>query len=81
MVALEEITRLIPDHTSLQQLRIREAEIRLSGLSSTASSLIAIIEKSAMFDQARFRSPVTQDVRAEAERFTISANIVAGQSK
>jgi general secretion pathway protein L len=78
---LDAVTRLVPDHTWLQQLRIQGREIRLTGLSDAASGLVGAIEGSALFSEARFRSPVTQDARAGKERFTLSATIANGADK
>ncbi len=73
---LDALTRLLPDDTWLQQLRINGEEVRLTGFSAAASSLIGLIEQSERFEGARFRSSVTRDARNKAERFTISAKIV-----
>ncbi len=73
---LDALTRLVPDDTWLQQLRINGDEVRLTGFSAAASSLIGLIEQSERFTEARFRSSVTRDARNKAERFTISAKIV-----
>lgn len=74
---LDEITRLLPDDTWLNQLQVTSGEIRLSGFSRGSSAIIAGIERSPMFAEARFRSPVTLDQRTGAERFTLSATINA----
>ena len=74
---VDALTRLLPDDTWLQQLRINGDEVRLTGFSAAASSLIGLIEQSERFSEARFRSSVTRDTRNKAERFTISAKIVA----
>ena len=76
---LDALSRLLPDGTWLQQLRINDDEVRLTGFSAAASSLIGVIEGSERFTEAQFRSSVTQDARTKAERFTISAKIVAGK--
>ncbi len=73
---LDALTRLLPDDTWLQQLRINRDEVRLTGFSAAASSLIGLIERSDRFTEARFRSSVTPDARTKAERFSISAKIV-----
>ncbi len=75
---LDALTRLLPDDTWLQQLRINGDEVRLTGFSAAASSLIGLIEGSEHFTAVRFRSSVTRDARTKAERFTISAKIVPG---
>ena len=72
---LDELTRLIPDHTWLQELRLQEKEVRLTGLSGGASDLVRVIEQSAYFSGARFLAPVTQDTRSGKERFTLSATV------
>jgi len=64
---LDALTRLLPDDTWLQQLRINGDEVRLTGFSAAASSLIGLIERSEQFTDARFRSSVTQDARNKAE--------------
>ena len=43
---LDALTRLLPDDTWLQQLRINGDEVRLTGFSAAASSLIGLIEQS-----------------------------------
>jgi general secretion pathway protein L len=78
---VDELTGLMPDGTWLQNLRVRDGEVRISGFSAAASSLIGVIERSPLFAEARFRSPVTQDTRVGAERFTISARIAGGAPK
>ena len=75
---LDALTRLLPDDTWIQQLRINGDEVRVTGFSAAASSLIGLIEQSARFTGARFRSSVTRDARTKSERFTISAKIVPG---
>ncbi len=75
---LDALTHLLPDDTWLQQLRINGDEVRLTGFSAAASSLIGLIEGSEHFTAVRFRSSVTRDARTKAERFTISAKIVPG---
>lgn len=76
---LNELTQLLPDSTWLNRLEIKEGEVHLQGISNAASSLIAPIERSEMFDDVRFRSPVTQDARSNRERFHLSAHIVQQQ--
>ena len=72
---LEEMTRILPDDTWLQRFQINDHEVRISGFSPSASKLVGLIEKSAFFERARFRSPVTQDQRTGMERFNLTADI------
>lgn len=74
---VNEISTLLPDTTWLQRLEIKKGEAHLRGVSDAATSLIAVIEASDMFEQVRFRSPVTQDRVTGGERFYVSAKIIA----
>jgi len=72
---LEELSKLIVDDTWLKHLKYSDGRLQILGESPTASSLISVLEESAMFNSVRFVSPVTQDKRTELERFQISAEI------
>ncbi len=76
---VNELSMLLPDTTWLQRLEVKNGEAHLRGVSDAATSLIAVIEESEMFDQVRFRSPVTRDRVTGGERFYVSATIVARQ--
>lgn len=75
---LNELTLLLPDNTWVEQLIVRDNEIQVRGQSRDATALIGIIENSALFSQAMFRSPVTPDRRTGADRFFLTAQIVRG---
>lgn len=74
---VNEISKLLPDTTWLQRLEVKNGEAHLRGVSSAATSLIAVIEGSNMFEEVRFRSPVTRDRATGGERFYVSARIIA----
>jgi len=78
---LDEMTGIIPDHTWVNRIDIGSGEIQLQGQSSAAAGLIALIEASPNFGGAQFRSPVTQIIRTDQERFHLSANILPGQDE
>ncbi len=78
---LDELTSILPDGTWLRQFKIKDRELRISGFSQAASNLIGLIEQSAMFENARFTSPVTQDRREGLERFNIAADLAQGGAK
>jgi len=69
---LNDVTRVVPDNSWLMELQITEQGLRIAGFSASASALIAAIEQSGRFRNARFSSPVTQGLRGEGERFNIS---------
>jgi general secretion pathway protein L len=78
---LDEMTGIIPDHTWVNRIDIGSGEISLQGQSSAAAGLIALIEASPSFGDAQFRSPVTQVIRTDQERFHLSAVVLPGQDE
>jgi general secretion pathway protein L len=73
---INEFTRLLPDDTWISRLEINGTEVQIQGNSSAAAALIPLLESSASLHNVRFRSPVTQVPRSDAERFHLSADIV-----
>lgn len=69
---LDELTRIIPADTWLYEIQVSGSEIRMSGYSPAAASLIGRIAESPLFRNPRFRSPVTRPARLEKERFNLS---------
>jgi general secretion pathway protein L len=76
VVLIDEIARLLPDTTSLTRLELNADEIRLNGVSTSASALIGRLESSSLLQGARFLSPVTRDPRTGHERFNLTAKVV-----
>ena len=70
---MDELTRILPDDTWITRLDIKGTELQIQGQSSSAAALIPLIESSSMLQNPRFRSPVTQVPRSDAERFHLSA--------
>lgn len=73
---IDEISRILPDHTWVSRLDLSSSELQLQGQSSSSASLIAIIESSPRFENARFRSPVVQISGTDNDRFHISAEVI-----
>jgi len=73
---VDEISRILPDHTWIARLDLSGTELQIQGQSSSSSSLIKIIESSPWFENVRFGSPVVQITGTNNERFHISANVV-----
>jgi general secretion pathway protein L len=69
---LNELTRILPKDTWLYEIRINRPEVRISGYSPSASSLIGKINDSPIFRNPRFRSPVTRPANTDKERFNLS---------
>ena len=76
----DEVTGLLPDNTWVIQFSRKGDTLTLAGYSSKASSLIGLLEESALFDEVRFSSPVTLDSRLNLDRFNITASI-SGQGE
>lgn len=76
---IDELTRIIPEHTWLSRLDINDDNIRLTGESANASELIGVIDASSRFHNVRFTSPVTSNPRTSKDRFSIEAGITAGE--
>ena len=73
---VDEISRILPDHTWVTRLDVSETEMQVQGQSEASASLIALIEASPLFENVSFRSPVVQVQGTDADRFHLSADIV-----
>lgn len=68
---LNELTKIIPNDTSLSRLVLEEGVVRVRGSSAAASKLISIIDSSENFVDVQFVAPVTQNSKTGKESFTI----------
>lgn len=74
LMLLDELTRLLPDHTWLQRLQIQQSQVELRGESANASELIALIEDSPLFFDVHFIAPITSNPATSKERFVVNAS-------
>jgi general secretion pathway protein L len=58
---LEQLTKLLPDGTWLQQLQISGDTVEIYGNSNRAADLVPPLENSPYFTQVEFTSPITRD--------------------
>jgi general secretion pathway protein L len=72
---LNEMTRLLPDDTWSTRFDLQGGEVQVQGESNGAAMLIPLLDGSPLFNNVRFRSPVTQDPRVGIERFHLSAEV------
>jgi general secretion pathway protein L len=72
---LATLTQLLPDDTYLTELDVKGDEIRLAGVTASATALLAAIAKSPSFRDASFESSITHDAKTNRERFDIGAHI------
>ncbi|MGH1482978.1 MAG: PilN domain-containing protein [Geminicoccales bacterium] len=77
---LAELTRLLPDRSHLQQLRISDGSIELSGLAEEPSELLAILDQSPMLASPSFSSPVIRDRQSGRSHFQISTTLAEGDA-
>ncbi|HEY2629390.1 MAG TPA: PilN domain-containing protein [Usitatibacter sp.] len=76
---IEEMSRLLPDNTWVQQLDVKTVgktrEVQISGETASASKLIEILEGSTLLQNAAFRGNVSRGTQTGTERFLISAEV------
>ncbi|MEO7952811.1 MAG: PilN domain-containing protein [Polaromonas sp.] len=72
IVALEELTRVLPDDTWVQQLDIKGKELQIQGETASSVRLIGLFEQSGTFYDASFRSPLTKGQTIGAERYQLA---------
>ena len=58
---LEQLTKLLPDGTWLQELHVTEDTVEINGYSNHAAELVPPLENSPYFTQVEFTAPITRD--------------------
>jgi len=58
---LDQVTKLLPDGTWLQELHISEDTVEIYGYSDRAADLVPPLENSPYFTQVEFTAPITRD--------------------
>jgi len=89
---LKELSDILPPTVWIWNLKVQMKEIskefltdlELNGFANSASDLIAILDKSSLFEKVEFSSPVIKERRGtgdqvEKERFRISAKVERGR--
>jgi general secretion pathway protein L len=74
---LLETTHLLPDDTSLSSWQLSGTEVQFGGTTRSAAALIPLLERSRIFRESGFRTPVTQDPVSGRETFYIATQSVA----
>jgi general secretion pathway protein L len=75
VITLDVLSRILPDHTYVTELRIEGDTLRVSGLTHDAPGLIRLMEKTPHFTQATFFAPITRSPSETGDRFNIEARI------
>ncbi len=77
----DELTRILPSHSWLTELRIIDAsaskdrQVLITGFSAAAATLVGLVEKSPLFGDAALTAPISLDQTENKERFAIQASI------
>jgi Tfp pilus assembly protein PilN len=58
---LQQLTKLLPDGTWLQELHISEDTVEINGYSNRTAELVPPLENSRYFTQVEFTAPITRD--------------------
>ena len=77
---MNTVTEVFGDDTWVSQWRYFNNNLQLTGQSGSASNLIASLEKTKLFKNTKFISPVTKDRRSGLERFKISTEVIIEQN-
>ncbi len=77
VLALEALSKILPDHTHVTELRVEGNKLHLTGITRDAPSLIGLIEQSGRFTHATFFAPTTRLPSDPGDRFHIEAVIQA----
>lgn len=75
VAVIDEVTRLVPDHTWIESLEIRGGEITLQGESGAAAGLVNVFSKSALLGDANHKAPLVK-IHDNRERFRLSVALL-----
>ena len=76
VVMLDELSRLLPDDTWVQQLSIKGDELQIQGETGSSSRLIGLFESTRLLRDANFRSPLTKGDLPNSERYHLAVQII-----
>lgn len=70
-----ELTQKLPDTVWIENFKINPKTVQITGYTDSSEKLIQILEKSVLFSNVRFYSPVSMDSQRQRERFSISMSL------
>jgi general secretion pathway protein L len=72
---LADLTRRIPDDTSLEKLSVSEGRIVLIGQSRQAPALVGLLQDSTLIHSPALAGAVQKDPRTNLDRFTLTGTV------
>ena len=75
----EELSRVLPDHTYLGELRVADGGVSISGFSADAAHLIRLLDQSALFTGAHLAGAITPDKTEHKDRFSLAFRVRGAQ--
>lgn len=75
ILLLDELTRLLPKDTWVQQIDLNGNTLQIQGDTGSASKLIGLIENSRVLSGASFTAPLTKGAGENTEHFQLSAQV------
>jgi Tfp pilus assembly protein PilN len=75
LTVMKDITELVPDHTFLQNLRILNDRVEMSGYSDSTSSLLNVLQSSRYLKDLSTKSAFRDRVMENKERFDMGAAV------
>ena len=75
ILLLDELTRLLPQDTWVQQLNLNGNTLQIQGDTGSASKLIGLIENSRVLSGASFTAPLTKGAGENTEHFQLSTQV------
>lgn len=70
---VRDLTERLPENTALQRLSVNRGEVQIQGVSTEASALITILQKSSLIEGPALQGAITPDQRTQKEQFMIQA--------
>ncbi len=74
---IEELTKLLPDDTFVMQFDFDGKTVQIMGETASSTGLVEPIERSPLFKDVAFKSPLTKIQGSAFDRFHLGANIEA----
>jgi general secretion pathway protein L len=75
VIVLEELSRILPDHTYVTGLHIDGNTLQVVGITDDAPSLIRLMEQSSHFSRATFFAPTTRAASDQGDHFHLEAKL------